>query len=156
TQRIGIDISPRLIEIARKRHPSIQFRVADVENDPLPEGPFDLIILSELVGHVFDVQLTLERLRALLSKNGRIVVTMYNFVWDPVLRIAETVGLRTPWPEQNWLSMKDVENILHLADYDVVRRGTHTLIPRFVPGIGTLLNRGVAGLPGIRHLALNC
>src|SRR5262245_16320608 len=53
---IGLDISPRMIDIARERHPGLDLRVADVERDPLPEGPFDAIVLSDVIGHLDDIQ----------------------------------------------------------------------------------------------------
>jgi SAM-dependent methyltransferase len=129
-------------------------RVADVERDPLPEGPFDAIVLSEVVGLLDDVQRALERLHTVLAPGGRLVVTYYNFVWEPVLKLADKLGVRTPWPEQNWLSMGDLVNLLELADFEVVRRGTDVLLPAYVPGVSELANRVAAKLPGVQERAL--
>jgi len=153
-ERVGIDVSPRMIEIAQKRHPSLDLRLADVERDPLPEGPFDVIILSDVVGHLDDIQRGISRLRELLSPSGRLIVTYYNFLWEPALKAAEKLGLKTAWPEQNWLSMDDIENLLRLSDFDVVRRGTDILLPLDVPVVSELLNRVVAKVPVIRETAL--
>ncbi len=155
--RVGIDISPRMIELARERHPGLDLRVADAERDELPklpEGPFDVIILSEVVGLLHDIQRALERLHEVLAPGGRLVVTYYNFVWEPILKAADMAGLRTPWPEQNWLSMTDIENLLRLTDFEVVRRGTDVLLPAYVPGVSELANRVAAKLPGIQGTAL--
>jgi ubiquinone/menaquinone biosynthesis C-methylase UbiE len=151
---VGIDVSPRMIEHARRRHPNLDLRVADVEHDPLPEGPFDVIILSDTIGLLDDIERALTRLRPLLSPRGRIVVTYYNFVWEPLLRLAEKVGLKTKWPEQNWLSMSDIEGLLHLSSYEVFRRGTDVLMPAQIPIVAELANRLGAKLPGMRELAL--
>lgn len=150
---VGIDISPRMIERARHRHPTLDLRVADASNDPLPEGPFDAIILSDSIGLLDDIQVVLERLRPLLSPRGRLIVTYYNFLWEPALRLAETLGLKTAWPDQNWLSMTDIENMLYLSGYEVIRRGTDVLMPANVPG-AALANRVVAKLPALKELAL--
>ncbi len=154
SEAIGIDISPRMIEIARARHPGLDLRVADVERDPLPSGQFDAIILSDVVGHLDDIQRGLERLRPLLAPGGRVIVTYYNFVWEPVLKLAERIGRKTPWPEQNWLSMQDIENLLYLSGFDVVRRGTDILLPLDVPVVADLLNHVGAKLPGAKQAAL--
>jgi SAM-dependent methyltransferase len=151
---VGIDISPRMIEIARERHPSLELHVADVERDPLPEGPFDVIILSDVVGHLRDIQRALERLASLSHERTRIIVTYYNFVWEPALKLAEILGFKTPWPDQNWLSMNDIENLLVLSDYEVLRRGTDILLPLDVPGVSELANRVAAKIPGFHALAL--
>lgn len=152
--RVGIDVSPRMIELGRARHPSLDLRVADVERDPLPEGPFDLIVLSDAVGHLDDVERALERVRALLGPSGRVIVTHYNFAWEPVLDLAETLGRKTPWPAQNWLSSGDIENLLRLAGYEVVRSGTDILLPARVPLVSAAANRVLARLPLLRASAL--
>ncbi len=154
TESVGIDISPRMIELGRSRFPSLDLRVADVERDPLPEGPFDAIVFSDAVGHLDDIQRAFERVRPLLAPAGRVVVTYYNFVWEPVLKLGEKIGRKTPWPDQNWLSMNDLENLLHLSGFQVVRRGTDILLPAYVPVVSTAMNRVAAQLPLLRESAL--
>ena len=153
-RRVGIDVSPRMIELARARHPELELRVADVERDPLPEGPFDAIVLSDAIGHLDDIQLGLERLASMLTPSGRLIVTYYNFLWEPALKLAERLGLKTPWPEQNWLSMNDIENLLKLSGFEVVRHGTDILLPVGVPGLSEIANRIGATVPGLREGAL--
>ncbi|HYJ07844.1 MAG TPA: bifunctional class I SAM-dependent methyltransferase/glycosyltransferase family 2 protein [Polyangiaceae bacterium] len=151
---VGIDISPSAVEIARRRHPTLDLRVLDVEHDPLPDGLFDTIVLSDAIGMLDDIQAALERIRPLLHPEGRIVVTYYNFLWEPLLKLAEQIGLKTHWPDQNWLSMDDVHNLLYLTGFEVFRRGTDILMPAQVPGVSTMLNRVVAQLPVARAVSL--
>jgi SAM-dependent methyltransferase len=154
SKKVGLDLSPRMIEKAKQRHPELDLFVADVENDELPEGPFDAIVLSDVIGYLNDIQLVFERLAPLLAENGRLVVTYYNFVWEPILRAAGKIGLRLPVGDQNWLSMKDIETILHLADYEVVRRGTDVLVPVGVPVVSKVANLVGAKVPVLRESAL--
>lgn len=151
---VGIDISAHMIAQARQRHPQLDLRVADADRDPLPEGPFDAIILSDAIGLLDDIQVVLERLRPLLAPRGRLIVTYYNFVWEPVLRMAESLGMKTAWPDQNWLSMTDIENLLYLSGYEVFRRGTDVLLPANVPGASAVSNRVLAKSPVVREVAL--
>ncbi|MET0790887.1 MAG: glycosyltransferase [Polyangiaceae bacterium] len=153
-EAVGIDVSAGIVAEAKKRHPGLDFRVADVERDPLPEGPFDTIVLSDAIGLLDDIELVLERLRPLLGPRGQIVVTYYSFLWEPVLRLAERLGQKTRWPDQNWLSMTDIENLLHLAGFEVYRRGTDVLMPASVPLASVVANRVVSKLPIARELAL--
>jgi SAM-dependent methyltransferase len=150
----GLDISPRSVALARERHPGLDVRVSDVERDPLPEGPFDVIVFADVVGHLEDVERAFERVRTLLAPGGRVIVTYYNFVWEPILKAAERVHLKTPWPDQNWLSMRDIENLLRISGYDVVRTGTEVLVPVELPLVSNLANRVGASLPGLRSGAL--
>ena len=154
---IGIDVSPAMVELAQERHQArseLSFSVADVEHDPLPEGPFDVIVLSDTMGLLEDIETALRRLRALLRPGGRIVVTYYNFLWEPVLRLAEVLGQKTRWPEQNWLSMNDMGNLLYLSGFQVVRSGTDVLVPMDVPVFSTIANRLGAKVPVVKETAL--
>jgi SAM-dependent methyltransferase len=151
---VGLDISPRTVELARSRHPSLDVRVGDVERDPLPEGPFDIIVFADVVGHIDDVERAFERVRPLLSPGGRVLVTYYNFVWEPLLNVAEHLNLKTPWPDQNWLSMRDIENLLELSGYQIVRTGTEVLVPVEIPIVSEVANRVGASLPLMRSAAL--
>ena len=151
---IGLNASPRMIELLRARHPSLDLRFIDVERDTLPEGPFDAVVLSDAIGMLDDIQRALERLRPLLAPGGRLYVTYYNFLWEPALKLAERIGIKTRWPDQNWLSMGDIQNLLYLAGYDVVRSGTDILMPVHVPGVSTFLNRLAGQLPLARELSL--
>jgi SAM-dependent methyltransferase len=151
---VGIDVSPRMVELARARHPELEVLVADVERDALPEGPFDAIVFSGAVGHLDDIQRAFERVRPLLAPAGRVVVTYYNFVWEPALKAAEKVGLKMPWPEQNWLSMTDIENLLYLSGFEVVRRGTDVLLPVDVPILSDAVNHVAAKLPVFKESSL--
>jgi SAM-dependent methyltransferase len=55
----------------------IQHRVSNVELDPLPfEGPFDLILLTEVLEHFnFNPVPTLRKLRSALAPGGRVFLT---------------------------------------------------------------------------------
>jgi tRNA (cmo5U34)-methyltransferase len=47
----GIDVSEEMLEEARRRLPDADLRVARLE-DPLPEGPFDLVVSTLAVHHL--------------------------------------------------------------------------------------------------------
>ena len=48
---IGVDIAPAMIAEARKRHPGIDFQVADVEHLPVPDGVLDAVVCAFGLGH---------------------------------------------------------------------------------------------------------
>lgn len=154
SRAVGIDVSPRMVERARTRHPELELLVCDAERDPLPQGPFDAIVLSDAIGMFDDIQSVLERLRPLLGPRGRVIVTYYNFLWEPVIKFAEAIGEKTRWPDQNWLSMGDIENLLYLSGFEVFRRGMDVLTPVHVPVVSQIANRVLAQLPGLRELSL--
>src|SRR5262245_61307174 len=58
---VGVDFSGEVIGRAARRHPALRFIQADVQALPLDET-FDVIILSDLVNDLWDVQAVLGEL----------------------------------------------------------------------------------------------
>jgi SAM-dependent methyltransferase len=152
---VGVDLSPAVLAEARRKYPQLQFEAADADAlDALPDAPFDVIVLSEVVGYLDDVQACLERLHRLAHARTRVIVTYHNFMWLPVLKLGEALGLKMPTPEQSWLSLDDLANLLRLADFEVVKTERRLLFPKFVPVLSWLLNR-LGALPGINRACLS-
>jgi SAM-dependent methyltransferase len=155
---VGVDFSEKMIEIARRDYPDLQFHVGDIEDfgkiKTDCQGPFDFIILSDTVGYLDDCQAALEALHDLCTSETRVVIAYYSPLWEPVLRFGEAMGLKMPQPEVNFLGEKDIENILHLAEFETIKAEWRQLVPKRVFGLGTLINRFIGTLPVIRKLSL--
>jgi SAM-dependent methyltransferase len=154
---VGVDLSSKMIETARAKHPELEFVVADIESPSvtgLLDGKFDFILMHDTVGTLEDCQTTFLNLRRYCHSDTRVVIAYYNFLWEPLLGFASRVGLRTPAALTNWLKPQDIANLLHLADYEIVRVDWRQLIPLRLLGLGRLINRFVGTLPGIRRLCV--
>jgi SAM-dependent methyltransferase len=154
---VGIDLSPNMIAQAKLHHPQFEFHVGDVESADLLEqikGPFDYIILSDTIGLLDDVESALRRLHKLCDANTRLIIAYYSRLWEPLLKFGERVGLRMPQPPMNYISNTDFFNILDLADFQPIKSEYRQLVPRRAFGLGRLINRFIAPLPGIRRLCL--
>ncbi|HEY6872962.1 MAG TPA: glycosyltransferase [Geobacteraceae bacterium] len=152
---VGIDISPVQVERARQRHPLLTFHVGDIqEMAPVEGGPFDYIVLSNTIGFLGDIQTAFRRIRRCSAPHTRLIITHYNYLWEPVLKLAEKLGLKVPEPYQNWLSFADLENILALEGFQVVHEEQSVLLPKYVPLVSSLCNHVLARFPGIRRLGL--
>jgi SAM-dependent methyltransferase len=150
---VGVDLSPRMIERARARYPRLTWLVQDAEALEV-ERSFDYIILSDLLGHLEDIWAALHRLHPACRPDTRIVITYYSYLWEPILQLAEAIGQRIPLRIQNWLPIGDIENLLQLADFEVIKRGHRFIVPKYVPLLSGWVNRVVAKLPAIRRLGL--
>ncbi|MBE0621682.1 MAG: glycosyltransferase [Burkholderiales bacterium] len=154
---VGVDISARMIGVARNAYPHLEFHVGDVEDVEFISslsGPFDVIVLSDTIGSIEDCQGTLTNLHRLCTPDTRIVVAYYSKMWEPILAVAKLIGLKMPQTEQNALSTEDIENLLFLSDFETVKREWRQLIPRKLLGIGTVINRFIAPFPVIRRACL--
>lgn len=150
---LGLDLSPGMVEVARRRYPHLEFRVDDLERLET-EGRFDYIVLSDLLGLLHDVQGSLEALRRLCTPRTRVVISYYNFLWEPILALAEKIGLKMRQPVQNWLGPLDVENLLDITGFEIVRRQRRLLLPKYVPLLSAFCNRILVHLPWIEKCAL--
>ena len=158
---VGVDFSEAMLAEARAAFPHLTFAVGDAE-DPATwrdqegrgvEGPFDYVILSDALGHFEDIQACLENLRPLCTAETRLIIGYYNFVWEPVLKLTERLGLKMPQRLANWLSPSDIENLLNLADFEAVKRDRRMLLPVRAPLLQPVLDF-LAGLPVVRKLCL--
>jgi len=159
---VGIDISPKMIELARSKfpaeqYPNLEFLVGDIE-DPSTikgiEGPFDIIILSDTIGLLSDVETTLSSLHALCSGNTRLIISYFSWLWSPIITIAETLGLKMRQTPLNRLGSDDILDLLALTDFDLIKRDWRQLVPKYLFGLGPLINKSIATLPIIRRLCV--
>ncbi len=151
---VGIDISPKMVEAAREKFPHLQFETGDLENLKIEEK-FDYVVLVETIGHVDDIQLALRELRKVCKPETRVIIVYYNYLWEPVLKFAEAVGLRMKQPLQHWLPLDDISNLLYLNDFEVIKKGYRFLLPVYIPLVSTFLNRFLANMPFFWKLSLN-
>ncbi len=155
---LGIDIDPQNVRVAREIHrdrPELEFEVGDAESaDWSGHEPFDTIVLSDLVFLLDDVQATLARLHEVCTPSTRLLLNYPSNVWRPLLTLGVWIGRRDPDPRFNWLSTSDLENLLRLADFEVVTGGGRMLLPLRIPLLSAFLNRFVAKLPVLRMLCL--
>lgn len=155
---VGVDFSPSVIALAKQRHPELTFIHGDIEDTvtigSLGQATFDVILISDTIGSLEDIQRTFELLHVLCNPDTRIIVSYYSYVWEPVIRAAERLGLKMPTQLQNWLSADDIQAILALADFDTIKREWRQLLPKRWGGVGPLVNRFLGPLPIIRRLSL--
>jgi SAM-dependent methyltransferase len=143
-----------MIENAHKQFPNIEFYVMDAHNIDLSEK-FDVVIISNLVGYLTDVQKAFHEIKKLCHYRTRVIVTYYNYLWEPLIKFAEVIGIKKKSPHQNWLTRRDIKNLLQLEDFDVYRCNSNMLIPFNIPVISWFFNRFISKLPLFNLFALN-
>jgi ubiquinone/menaquinone biosynthesis C-methylase UbiE len=65
---VGVDFSAEMIRRARQRHPSLEFVQADAHALPELSGPFDVVIFSDTINDLWDVQQALEQVRPFCTR----------------------------------------------------------------------------------------
>ncbi len=156
---VGIDVSrPAVGEATRTYGPhGLRFLVgdgADPERLAVAGGPFDAILLVNVVTHLPDVQGTLEALHPVCHSRTRLLIYSYSRLWQPLLRLAEALGLKYRQPPEAWLPPEEIRNMLALADFEVVREDRQVVFPAHVPLLSEALNRHLGHLPALDQLSL--
>ena len=154
---IGVDFSPRTIERAHELHPELTFVLGDAEDrETLAsiEGPFDYIVIADTIGMFEDIDGTLAQVYHLCDPSTRIVISYYSHLWEPILKLAEWFGFKSRQTQINYIATADFLNLMDLADFEVISQQQRQLIPIRLFGLGPLINRFIAPLPGIRRLCL--
>jgi ubiquinone/menaquinone biosynthesis C-methylase UbiE len=155
---VGVDFSGEMAGSARLKYPELTFLHADAHQLSLNEagdaGTFDVVILSDLINDVWDVQTVFHRIRPLCTPNTRVIVNYYSRVWAPLLALTAKLGFSTPRLPQNWLVPEDVNTLLYLSGFETFRNQPEILWPLPFRPISVLCNRWLAKLWPFYNFAL--
>ncbi|MBC2695327.1 MAG: glycosyltransferase [Desulfobacteraceae bacterium] len=140
---VGVDFSKEMLRHAYQRHPELNFIQCDI-HDLCINNTFDVIILSDLVNDLWDVQTVFRQISRLSSNSTRIILNTYSRVWELPLKLAQRLEIRRPTLTQNWLTIQDITGLLDLADFEVIRHWGEVLWPLHLPLVSSFFNRIVA------------
>ena len=141
---VGLDFSEEMIKLARNKHPHLNFIHGNALAIPDLHATFDFIILSDLVNDVWDVQDVFKQLQKFTNPKTRIILNYYSRVWEVPLKIAQKLKLAKPFEYQNWLTHHDLDNLLQICNFEVVKFWTEILFPFQIPLLTPFLNRFLA------------
>jgi SAM-dependent methyltransferase len=149
---VGIDFSDEMICRAKDHHPELEFIHADAHDLSELNERFDVIILSDLVNDLWDVQRVFEQLKPLCAAHTRIILNFYSRLWQVPLGVARRLNLAGQTLFQNWLTRDDIHALLRLAHFETVRVTQEILWP--LP-LGGFANRFLVRLWPFSEMALS-
>ena len=158
--KCGVDLSPSMVDIAKKTCPDATVIQADIEARSdlkviKDHGPFDYVILSDTLAFLDDIEVGLFHVRQLCGPSTRVILSRYNQLWEPVLKFGELIGRKQRMKfDLNWISHDDVRSFCSLSSLDLLTSESHQIIPFRLYGLGHLINKWLAPLPFIRSLNL--
>ena len=150
---VGIDFSEKMIGYATRQHPDLSFICADA-HDPVLDQQFDVIILSDIVNDLWDVQAVLQNIKELCHSRTRLIINFYNNVWRIPLSVIKLLGLGADLKEQNWFAPNDLKNLLNLSDFEVINWRPRILFPLQVRFLSKLFNNFLVNFIPFKWFAL--
>lgn len=145
----GIDFSPEMVDVSKKKYPNYVFLEDDIE-DLKTDKKFQVIVMSDLVDSLIDIWQAFRQLKKICLPETRIILTYHNHLWSPLVRVAKWLGMKTPTPIQNWIAPSELAEVLGINGFEVVREGACILLPLKIPFISDFINKYVAPLPFIQ------
>jgi SAM-dependent methyltransferase len=149
---VGVDVSPQVVDLACAR--GLDARVVpDAAELPFPDASFDVVVISEVLEHLFDPLGATREARRVLREQGDLVVTVPNIAhwrnradlallgrWHPG---GDNRSVEEPWrdPHLRFFTPQSMRSLLVAAGFQPVAVGG------YVP-FGSVLGR----LPGVRRL----
>lgn len=150
---LGLDFSREALDCARRRHPHLEFEELDAHELETRAG-FDYVILSDLLNELWDVEAFFNRLRLACTPRTRVIANSYSRLWELPLKAAAALRLSRSTGQPNWLTVQDVENLLGLCGFEMLRTFSEFLMPLPVPFLATMCNRYLVKVRPFRWLAL--
>ena len=150
---VGIDSNEKMIELAREINPEFEYIHADVE-DYTHEEKFDAVMISDFLSTAEDIWRIFRNLKGACNPETRIVITQYNYLWMPALRLAEKLGLKWSGLHDHWLSSGDIDSFLRLNGFEIVSISKEMLLPIPIPLVSNFINSYISPLPLINSLGL--
>jgi SAM-dependent methyltransferase len=151
---VGVDFSSEMLTRGKQRFPKLTFIQADVHDLAFLNEKFDVIILSDLVNDLWDVQAVFEQVAKLAESHTRIIINSYSRLWELPLALGAKLGLTNPKLNQNWLTVEDVSDLLTLTDFEPIRHWEEILWPLATPLLAPLTNRYLVKFWPFKMLAL--
>jgi hypothetical protein len=104
------------------------------------KGKFDYIILHHGLAFCQDIGTFVIGLADFCNPDTRLIVCCHNYLWKPILKILEKLGLKRKGGLDVMLSGTDIHNLLSAAGFQMVTSTRWILMPVNLLGIGLVIN----------------
>lgn len=128
----GIDISTemiRLAEIKHRKNKALLFSRADIFNEQ-EQFEYDYILLVDVLEHVENLSGFLKKIASLTPKGSKVVISVANPLWEPVLMVAEKFGMKMPEGPHKRYTIDETETMMDAAGFSIVDRNYRLLVPK--------------------------
>lgn len=150
---VGIDFSREMVRLAKTRHTECHFVCGDLHDIEL-KRTFDVLILSDVLNDVWDIQRVLENLHGACHSETIIVVNFMSRVWEIPLKFSRWLGLSRPNLAQNWLTPYDVRSLFELAGFCFDRHWREILLPMKASFLSDFLNDTLSQVWPLQYMNL--
>lgn len=115
----GIDLSDRLIAMARNLVPEAKILKADIEQMPFPNDSFDFVVMVDTFQYLLDFDKTLQEVKRVLRPGGKFIVTVPNKKWILFNRYIKARKNIQP-VEDHFFDFKEMKQLLEEGGFKIM------------------------------------
>ena len=150
---VGVDISPEMIRLAKKKFNKYEFNASDFDKIDLKKG-FDLIIIIDVIEHLGNINKTLSKIKRVSKENTTIIISSPSYYWKLVLFVGEKLKMKMPEGDHKWIPPRTLRRIIKNNGFEIEDFGYRLIFPKKIPYVSKLLNSVFHKIPLIRNLGL--
>jgi ubiquinone/menaquinone biosynthesis C-methylase UbiE len=134
----GFDISSRMVSIAKSKH---KFKKNIKFSTVWPTESFDFIFMTDVIEHLENPASMFADISKTMNKKTILINTMANPFWEPVLLMAEKLGLKMPEGPHKRITFNELNNIALKSGLKIVKHDHTLLMPIYLPFATNLINK---------------
>lgn len=138
----GIDISPEMIKIAKRKYSkskNLNFSTKKVLD--FKDYNLDYIFLSDVIEHLQNPKKMFADISEIMTKRTKLVITMANPVWEPLLMIWEKLGWKMREGPHKRIKYRQIEKMLIKIGLSIEKHSYKLLLPVNLPIISKFVNK---------------
>jgi hypothetical protein len=112
------------------------------------------ILINGTFNHEFDIQGLLSQLKPKLSRTSRVIAILYNPYLRSLCSFANRLGVRKGELHSTFVTQVDLQNIVKVAGFEIVRSRLAVYCPWKLLGLGNVINRILPLVPLVRWFSL--
>jgi ubiquinone/menaquinone biosynthesis C-methylase UbiE len=142
----GVDISSEMVKIASSRHKkkNLIFSVKWPNKDYIftsKDGKYEYIFMSDVIEHLEKPEKTFKEISKLMNNKSKLVITMANPFWEPVLMLAEKMKLKMLEGPHKRITNYELKNIIEKTGMKITKHDYKLLIPVRISFITKFANK---------------
>ncbi len=110
---VGIDISSKMIKIAKKKYAeckNLSFYISNIEEQPI-KGKFDYLLFTDVIEHTVNKEKVIRNISLSMTNKSTLILSMANPFWEPILMLLEKLNLKMPEGPHYRISEKDLVDL---------------------------------------------
>lgn len=131
----GMDISPKMIKLAKQKYPRLTY------STEMPKSKnWDYIFMCDVIEHLENPMKTFAEIAKQMNKKTIFICTMANPIWEPILILAEKFKLKMPEGKHYRYTSEETKKLLESVDLRIVKHDFKLFFPKYIPIITKIVN----------------